>query len=141
MGSAAAADTDVPDAQVARRSGEVGHLEAVAEERFERERKPARPVGVLQRLEVRLRRRRPVRNRLRRDMTADRSADPVEASNTRPVITRGSPRRCFGTSDDGAAGASGADVAGFSIAGLATAGVSGAGESWPAESQDSAAAR
>ena len=54
MGSAAAADADVPDTEVARGGGEVGHLEPVAQERFERERECARPIGVLQRLEVRL---------------------------------------------------------------------------------------
>jgi hypothetical protein len=76
MGSAAAADADVVDAHVARRGREVGHLEAVAEERLERKRKRARAVGVLQRLEVRLRGRCPVGNRLRGDVAIDRRPDP-----------------------------------------------------------------
>src|SRR4051794_18967460 len=88
MGSAAAADADVPDAQVARRGGEVGHLEAVAEERFEREREHARPLDVLQRLKVRLLRRRPVGNRLGGDVAIDRGPDPLQYRQHRPRTAR-----------------------------------------------------
>src|ERR1700733_5235584 len=88
MRSAAAADTDVVDAQVAGRLGEVGHLEAVAQERFKRERKPAVSVSVLQRLEVRLRGGRPLWDRLGGDMTADRRPNPLQNRQHRPGTTR-----------------------------------------------------
>src|SRR5215216_1703267 len=75
---AAAAEADVADAEVARRGGELGQLEAVALERLERDREAAHAVGVLERLEVGLLGRRPVRHGLRGDVAVDRRPDPLE---------------------------------------------------------------